>query len=104
MQDIADYCISIGATPVPATTLPIDVGIGSHTQAQNDDIIEFNAWVRTWAANNGWECMDYYDWIADGEGQLPPEYHVGDGLHPNFAGYQVIGPNVVPTLNNVSSD
>lgn len=104
MQAIADYCVSIGATPVPATTLPIDVGCGSHTQAQLDDIIEFNAWVRTWAANNGWECMDYYTWIADGDGQLPAAYHDGDGLHPNLAGYQVLGPNVLTTLGNVSSD
>lgn len=101
MQDIADYCISIGATPVPATTLPIDVGYASHTQAQLDDIIEFNSWVRNWCTSNGWACMDYYDWIADGDGQLPLAYHTGDGLHPNQAGYNVLGPHVVPTLDTV---
>jgi len=101
MQDIADHCVSIGATPVPATTLPIDVGVGSHTQAQLDDIIEFNEWVRNWGTSNGWGCMDYYTWIADGDGQLPPAYHTGDGLHPNLAGYNVLGPEVVPVLDSV---
>lgn len=98
MRDIAAYCNSIGATPVPATTLPIDVDCAGHTQAQLDDIIEFNVWVRAWAASNGWACMDYYTWIADGEGQLPTGYHDGDGLHPNQAGYDVLGPHVLPTL------
>lgn len=103
MGDIADYCVRIGATPVPATTLPIDVGHGGHTQAQLDDIIEFNDWVRTWSSNNGWTCMDYYNWIADGDGQLPTAYHDGDGLHPNQAGYDVLGPHVVPTLEGAVS-
>jgi hypothetical protein len=101
MQDIADFCESIGAVPVPATTLPIDVGHGGHTQAQLDDIIEFDEWVRDWCADNGWECMDYYDWIADADGQLPREYHDGDGLHPNQDGYDELGPHVIPTLEEV---
>jgi hypothetical protein len=103
MQDIADFCESIGATPVPATTLPIDVGHGGCTQAQLDDIIEFDNWVRTWCTNNGWACMDYYTWIADGQGQLPTGYHDGDGLHPNQDGYDVLGPHVVPTLEGAVS-
>jgi len=101
MQDIADFCESIGAVPVPATTLPIDVGFGGNTQAQLDDIIEFDAWVRDWCADNGWECMDYYTWIADADGQLPRDFHDGDGLHPNQDGYDVLGPHVIPTLEGV---
>lgn len=100
MEAIADYCDGIGAIPVPATTFPVDVGYGGHTQAQLDDIVEFNVWVRDWCSTNGWACMDYYDWIADGEGQLPTAYHDGDGLHPNQAGYNVIGPHVIPCLNH----
>ena len=52
MQDIADFCTTIGAVPVPTTTLPIDVGYGGHTQALLEDIIEFDIWgagVRTTA-------------------------------------------------------
>jgi|GEM_PF-1304977 len=101
MEDIADFCASIGAVPVPATTLPIDVGYGDNTQAQLDDIIEFDTWVRSWCATNGWQCMDYYTWIADSDGQLPREYHDGDGLHPNQDGYDVLGPHVIPTLEGV---
>ncbi len=101
MQDIADFCATIGAVPVPATTLPIDVGYGGHTQAQLEDIIEFDIWVRGWCSDNGWECMDYYTWIADADGQLPREYHDGDGLHPNHDGYAELGPHVIPTLEDV---
>jgi hypothetical protein len=102
MEDIADFCISIDALPVPATTLPIDVGYDGHTQAQLEDIILFDDWVRGWCDAEGWECMDYYTWIADGDGQLPTAYHDGDGLHPNQDGYDVLGPHVIPTLEGVA--
>jgi hypothetical protein len=89
---------SIGAVPVLATTLPIDVDYGGCTQAQLNDIITFNNWVRSYCQNNGITCMDYYTQIADGEGQLPTNYHDGDGLHPNTAGYDALSPIVIPTL------
>ncbi len=104
MQAIADFCVSINATPVPATTLPIDPGYDNCTQAQLDDIIEYNVWLRSWAATNGWTVMEYYDAIAGGDGQLPADRHVGDGLHPNENGYiNYLGPIVVPTLEGLVS-
>jgi hypothetical protein len=89
---------SLGAVPVLATTLPIDVGYGGCTQAQLNDIITFNDWVRSYCQTNGITCMDYYTQIADSEGQLPTNYHDGDGLHPNNAGYEALSPIVIPTL------
>jgi hypothetical protein len=89
---------NIGAVPVLATTLPIDVDQGGCTQAQLNDIITFNNWVRNYCTSNGLKCMDYYDQIADDDGQLPSNYHDGDGLHPNSAGYDVLSPIVIPTL------
>jgi len=91
---------SIGAVPVLATTLPIDVGAGGCTQAQLNDIITFDNWVRNYCSSNNITCMDYYEQIADGEGQLPSGYHDGDGLHPNTAGYDALSPIVIPTLED----
>ncbi len=83
-----------------ATTLPIDVEQGGCTQAQLNDIITFNSWVRNYCTSNAIQCMDYYTQIADGDGQLPSNYHDGDGLHPNSAGYDDLSPIVIPTLEN----
>lgn len=104
LYDIAEEMVGliqgIDAIPVPATTLPIDPGYGSCTQAQLDDIIEYNEWIRNYCSTNGLVCMEYYDQIADEDGQLPYEYHVGDGLHLNEAGYTALSPIVVPTLDS----
>jgi hypothetical protein len=101
MQDIADMCVAHGYKIVPGTTYPVTVGLGGCTQAQLNDIRSFNTWVRSWCDQHNWACMDYYLWIADPvTGQLPAAYQGGDGLHPNQAGYNVIGPHVIPVLDS----
>jgi hypothetical protein len=98
MQTMVSLIQGIGAIPVLATTLPIDVGYGGCTQEQLDDIIEFNNWVRSYCSANGIAVMEYYDTIADDDGQLPYDCHDGDGLHPNEHGYDILSPIVIPTL------
>ena len=88
----------IGATPVLATTVPVDVGFGGCTRAQLDDIREFNAWLRNYCSSQGIVCLDLYDAIADNSGQLPRDCHDGDGLHPNKKGYDTLSPIVLPAL------
>jgi len=89
-----------GAIPVLCTTLPVDVGYGDCTQAQLDDLRAFNDWIRDYCSSQGIVLLDYYQQIADSEGQLPTDYHDGDGLHPNQSGYDVISPLVIPTLES----
>lgn len=98
MVQAIDFARSIGAIPVPATVLPVDVGYGGCTGAQLDDIRSFNRWLRDYASARGYTVMDYCARIADESGELPRPYHDGDGLHPNQAGYSALGPIVVPTL------
>jgi hypothetical protein len=88
----------LSAIPVLCTVLPVDVGYGDCTQAQLDDIRTFNDWVRSYCSGHGVACLDYYTRLADAQGQLPTACHDGDGLHPNQAGYDLISPLVVPTL------
>ncbi len=89
---------NLGAIPVLCTTIPVDVGQGDCTQAQLNDLRAFNDWLRDYCAGSGIVLMDYYQQIADGQGQLPASCHDGDGLHPNEAGYDVLSPLVIPTL------
>jgi len=88
----------IGAVPVLATTIPVDVGSGDCTQLQLDDTRAFNDWIRGYCVAEGIVCLDLAGAIADAEGQLPTAFHDGDGLHPNKAGYDVLSPIIIPAL------
>ncbi|MGD8718542.1 MAG: SGNH/GDSL hydrolase family protein [Candidatus Zixiibacteriota bacterium] len=90
----------INATPVLATTVPVDPGFGGCTQAQLDDIREFNDWIRNYCTAQGFVCLDLAAAIEDGQGQLPRDCHDGDGLHPNEKGYNTLSPIVLPALRD----
>lgn len=100
MQSMVNSIRSLGAIPVLCTTLPVDIGFGDCTQAQLADLRAFNEWVRSYCSSQGIVLMDYDQRLADAQGQLPAAYHDGDGLHPNSAGYDVISPLVIPTLES----
>lgn len=89
---------SVGAVPVLASTIPVDVGAGGCTQAQLQDINTFNTWLRAYCTAQGIVCMDLNTAIADPAGQLPTAFHDGDGLHPNESGYDVLTVVVLPAL------
>jgi hypothetical protein len=100
VQSMVDHIRNISAIPVLCTTLPVDVGKGDCTQAQLNDLRSFNDWVRGYCSSQSIVLMDYYQRIADTQGQLPTACHDGDGLHPNSAGYDVLSPLVIPTLES----
>jgi hypothetical protein len=100
VRNMVDRIRNLGAIPILCTTLPVDVGQGDCTQAQLNDLRVFNDWVRGYCASQGIALMDYCLKIADGLGQLPSAYHDGDGLHPNAAGYDILSPIVIPTLES----
>jgi hypothetical protein len=100
VQDMVGRIRNIGAVPVLCTTLPVDVGYGDCTQAQLNDLRAFNEWMRNYCSGQGIVLMDYYQQLADAQGQLPTACHDGDGLHPNSAGYDVLSPLVIPTLES----
>jgi len=54
-------------------------------------IAELNAWLKQFAASNGFVYADYYAALADANGGLPVAYSK-DGVHPEAAGYAVMRP------------
>jgi len=54
-------------------------------------IIELNAWMKDYAAKNGFVYIDYYSVLLDDKQMLRKEW-TDDGLHPNAAGYEAIAP------------
>ena len=54
-------------------------------------ILPLNEWIKKYAADNGYVCLDYFLATADEKGYLKSEI-TNDGLHPNAQGYAVMGP------------
>jgi len=56
-----------------------------------EKIIALNAWMKDYAAKNGFIYLDYYSAMTDDQEMFRKELTY-DGLHPNDAGYQVMAP------------
>ena len=52
-----------------------------------------NKWTKSYAAANGHIFLDYFSAMVDETGMLKAELS-GDDLHPNAAGYRIMGPLV----------
>jgi acyl-CoA thioesterase-1 len=50
-----------------------------------------NAWMKEYAAKNGFVYVDYYSPMVNSEGGLKAELSP-DGVHPNKAGYEIMAP------------
>ena len=50
-----------------------------------------NAWIKEYAAKNGFVYVDYYSSMVNGQGGLKAELSP-DGVHPNKAGYEIMAP------------
>lgn len=50
-----------------------------------------NAWIKDYAATNGFAYVDYYSSMSTSEGGLKPGLGL-DGVHPNKAGYEIMAP------------
>lgn len=60
-------------------------------QRPPEDIVQFNTWLRSYAAEKGAWIADYYAATVDAQGFLR-EGTTGDGLHPNAEGYALMSP------------
>lgn len=61
------------------------------TKRPPEKLRELNAWMRQYAEANGAVYLDYWPAMADEQGMLRKEL-TWDGLHPNDAGYDAMGP------------
>jgi lysophospholipase L1-like esterase len=66
---------------------PVDVRI----KRPPEKILELNAWIKKYGAENGHIYLDYFSAMVDEHGLLKKELSE-DGLHPNAAGYAVMAP------------
>jgi lysophospholipase L1-like esterase len=89
---------AIGAVPVLCTILPNSSGSPTNRRQL---VVQFNAWIRRYAATQGLLCLDFYNLIADPtNGNFLSAYN-NDGTHPNAAGYAAMGSYANTTLSPI---
>ena len=95
MADLAD---KHGIKVIFASVLPVsDYHKGENpayemTRIRPPQLIRaLNDWLRSFCAQRGYTYLDYYSALIDSAGMLRPDL-ADDGLHPNPAGYRIMGP------------
>ena len=77
---------------VIASVMPVCDYIKPQTVSRAPErIIALNAWIKDYTAKNGLVYLDYYSAMLDDKQMFRKELTY-DGLHPNEAGYEVMGP------------
>ena len=92
LMAMADLAKANGIAVVFASLLPVcDYHRPQTQQRPPDRINAINAWMKDYAARNRAVYLDYFSATVDDKGFFKAEI-TNDGLHPNAAGYQVMGP------------
>jgi lysophospholipase L1-like esterase len=99
LQSMAELAKTNGIRVVLASVMPVsDYGHNAEGVALNmtkgrppTKILELNVWIKKYAEQHGEVYLDYFSAMVDDAGFLKKELSP-DGLHPNVAGYALMGP------------
>ena len=92
LTSMAELAKGNGIRVVLASLLPVCDYIKPQTARRPPEkIVELNAWMKDYAAKNGLVYLDYYSAMLDDKKMFKQELTY-DGLHPNDAGYEIMGP------------
>jgi lysophospholipase L1-like esterase len=92
LTSMAELAKANGIRVVLASVMPVC----DYIKMQSDrrppaQILALNTWIKDYAAKHGFVYLDYYSAMLDDKSMLKRELTY-DGLHPNEAGYDVMGP------------
>jgi lysophospholipase L1-like esterase len=97
LASMADLATEHGIKVVLASITPISGyhavanAIPQTTRRPMDRIKALNAWIKRFAADNGYVYLDYFSAMVDASGLMKPEL-TADDLHPNAEGYRIMAP------------
>jgi lysophospholipase L1-like esterase len=97
LASMADLAKAHGIKVVMASITPTSAyhapatGAPQTTLRPMSRIKAINAWMQKYAADNGHVYLDYFTPMLDATGLMKAEL-TGDDLHPNAAGYAIMGP------------
>jgi lysophospholipase L1-like esterase len=92
LMSMAELAQANNIRVVLASVMPVCNYIKPQTERRPPEkIIALNAWIKDYAAKNSFVYLDYYSAMLDDKEMFRKELTY-DGLHPNDAGYEVMGP------------
>ena len=92
LTSMAELAKAHGIRVVLASVMPVCDYIRPQTARRPPEKIRaMNAWIHDYASKNNLVYLDYYSAMLDDQQMLKKEITY-DGLHPNDAGYELIGP------------
>ena len=92
LASMAELATANNIRVVLSSVLPVCDYIKPQTERRPPEkVIALNAWIMDYAARNGFVYLDYYSAMLDDKQMFRKELTY-DGLHPNDAGYEVMGP------------
>ena len=92
LTSMAELAKTNGIRVVLASLLPVCDYIKPQTARRPpEQITALNDWMKDYATKNGLVYLDYYSALLDDKKMFKQEL-TRDGLHPNDAGYEVMGP------------
>ena len=92
LASMAELAKANGIKVILASVMPVSDDIKPQTDRRPPEkIVELNNWIKQYAAKNGHVYLDYFSAMKDDRGMLRKDLTY-DGLHPNDAGYELIGP------------
>lgn len=92
LASMADLAKANRIRVVLATVMPVCDCIKPQTKRRPPaEIVKLNTWIKQYVGQNGLTLLDYYSAMVDDHGMLKKDLTF-DGLHPNAAGYAVMGP------------
>ena len=92
LTSMAELAKANGIRVVLSSVMPVCDYIKMQTDRRPPDkILALNSWIKDYAAKNRFVYLDYYSAMVDDKGMFKRELTY-DGLHPNDAGYEVMGP------------
>ena len=97
LASMAQLAKANGVAVVLASITPVSAyhtspnGVAQTSSRPMTRIRAINAWIKEYAAKNGHIYLDYFSTMVDEKGLLREDLSADD-LHPNVAGYAVMGP------------
>ena len=92
LMAMSDLARANGIKVILASLTPVCDYHRPQTQARPPaTILALNRWIQSYAGKNHFVYLDYFSSMVDDKGFLKAEI-TNDGLHPNAAGYQIMGP------------
>ena len=88
---MAELARAAGIRVVICSTLPAIDFPWHHGLEPAPKVRALNTWLKDYAAKNNFVYVDYYSAMATPDGGMKPDL-ASDGVHPNKAGYDIMGP------------